>query len=265
MPANSPNGDKVAGSREPAAPLNLDAEDLLTRVVRNGGIPVDSTPDTMVPVTALTPVNVNADTFDVREWHEEDGDQVTLHREGQHVRRQLVLQQRQVVTGLDGQPLLRPANDQIGYLPVAQVLDGWVRDWIDARQMREHRPTPTVPHLIDWLGHRLDWACDNYEPIGDFTDSIRSVRGAEMAVLGEFDPPAPSCDGVECSRCDRRQLFRAQDGSGDIVCRNENCRKVYRQAEYEEWTRELANRERGRRTPEDIKELLRSRTPAQVM
>jgi len=263
VPSGTTTDAKVAGSREPAAPLNLDAEDLLTRVVRNGGIPYDSTPDTLIPAHELQPTKVNVSRFEVAYRRETDeAGAVTLHTDFEHTRQPALLNQRRILTHLDGAPVLQPAGDQIGYLPVAQVLDVWVRDWIDTRQMREHRPVPTVTALIDWLGNRLDWACNHSPAIGDFADAIRSLRGDLMSVLGEYDPPEQPCDGVQCARCDRRQLFHAQDGSGDIVCRNENCRKVYRADDYHALVKEQADQERACRTPAEIAERLRSREPA---
>lgn len=230
--------EHVTGSTDPAAPLNLDAEDLLTRVVRDGGIPIDSTPDTITRVAVLTRVIAPWwQPIGRKRWRRYDVEE--LHRRYTDV----------------------PGGDQIGHLPTAQVLDSWVRSWIDARAYGEHRPTPTVPVLTAWLIDRLDWACDHYPAMDDFAASVRSTRGTLMAVLGEFDPPPVPCDGVECERCDKRLLVRATDGSGDVTCENPDCRKVYRPQEYADWTRRLAGHERSTRDPRQIAELLRRRDP----
>lgn len=236
-------GERVSGSQEPPAPLNLDAEDLMTRVVRHGGQPVDSTPDTMVAATALRDVTVRQAEFDPAT--------------GTHRWWQWTLPQRQPLLTVDGQPLLRPDGDQVGYLPVAQVLDAWARDWVGERAMREHRPVPTVAALVDWLTARLTWACDRYQAVGDFAGSLRQLRGWLMNVLGEFDPPPQVCDGVQCKRCDRRELFVVPDGSGDRECANESCRMIMRQEEFYDWVKHLAGYERSRRDPLEVVELLR--------
>lgn len=238
---------RVSGTPDPSAPLNIDAEDLLTRVVRLGGLPVDVTRDTMVPATELTLVTVKMTTYEPAE--------------GQHAWWDVeAIRQRPLVDDF-GAPILRPARDQTGYLPVAQVLDAWARDWVRERRRREHRPTPAVPNLVQWLGNRLDWACDDYPYVGDFAASMRHVRGNLMAVLGEFDPPPEHCDGVQCKRCDKKMLVRAQDGSEDVLCEYPDCRKVYRREEFDDWVNHLAGYERSRRTPEEIRGLLRRRTP----
>lgn len=246
-PVNAPN-ERVTGSTDPAAPLNLDAEDLLTRVARPYGQPVDSTTDTMIQAGAIAAVRVDVAAF----------------VNGRHVVRTVDLWQRVALVDEHGHPVLKPAGDQVGYLPVAQVLDAWARDWARERDMREHPPAPTVTALVGWLADRLDWACGHYEPIGDFAASLRVLRGNMMNVLGEFDPPPAHCDGVPCQRCDQKQLFDAQDGSADVLCRNPDCLKVYRRAEYELWTDELAEQERGKRDAQQIRDLLRRRLPAET-
>lgn len=239
-------GEKVSGTPDPAAPLNIDAEDLMTRVVRRGGIPVDgvSVPDSMLePVTELVLVEAEMALFDPASV--------------QHGRWIVEGFEKRLITSPDGQPVLRPINDQTGYLPVAQVLDSWAREWVQVRAMRERRPLPTVAVLVDWLTNRLDWACKAYEPIGDFAASLKQLRGQLMNVLGEFDPPPQACDGVQCKRCDRRELFVVADGSGDRECAYEGCRKIYREEEFVDWVKHLAGYERSRRTPAELRELMR--------
>lgn len=247
VPGDNPD-QKVTGSRDPAAPLNLDAEDLLTRVTRLGGIPVDVTRDTMTPATTLELVKVLMARFEPSETD--------------HSWWEMNIFERRPLVDSEGLPVLQPARDQVGYLPVAQVLDAWARHWVIVRDMREHRPTPTVPTLTRWLADRLPWACDHYDAIGDFAASVRTIRGNLMAVLGEFDTPPQHCDGIPCNRCDRKELFFADDGSGDVICRNQNCLKVFRRPEFDAWKAHLDGYERSRRTPDQIRELLRRRTPA---
>ena len=237
--------ERVTGTPEPEAPLNVNAEDLLTRAARLGGVPVDSTPDTLVPAIQLI-----TEPVEIRYL---DGTTPAVRYE--------LRTRRAHLTDQRGRLLYQAGRDQIGYLPVAQVLDAWARHW--ATERREHRPQPTVPTLVRWLADRLDWACDHYEPIGDFTASLRTVRGNMMAVLGEFDPPPAPRDGVQCKSCDKRgTLYDAGDGSGDTICANEDCRKVYSAKEYHDWVAHLAGFERSQRSPGEVAELLRRRDPA---
>ena len=240
--------EKVTGSTDPAAPLNVDAEDLLTRVVRDGGIPHDTTRDTPIPATALVPVTVSVTTFAAGTYHTRNETRI----------------ERRILTDDHGQALYRPGRDQVGYLPVAQVLDAWVRDWIHERGQHEHRPPTDAPTLISWLGNRIDWAATHYAAIGDFMQSLRTVRGNMMNVLGEFDPPPQSCDGVQCAGCDKRILFRAPDGSGDVLCRNPDCQKVYRPADFTDLVKRQSDTERAKRDAKEIREALLRREPANI-
>jgi hypothetical protein len=236
-------GERVSGTTDPAAPLNLDVADLMTGVVRPGGVPVDGVHGAMEPATELVLARQRMATFDPAA--------------GEHAWWWVEAYERRPLVDADGWPVLRPVADQVGYVPVAQVLDSWAREWVEVRGMRERCPVPTVPVLVDWLTNRLDWACRRFDPIGVFAESVRTLRGQLMSVLGEFDPPPQPCDGVQCKRCDRRELFVVPDGSGDRACANPDCLKIFRQEEFHEWVRHLAGYERSRRDPKEIAELLR--------
>lgn len=223
----------VSGSRDPAAPLDLDLHDLLGDVVRDGGRPIDVTGDNWVWVMLDTkPRKVWADNG----WR--------------HVGRREV----------------RPAGDQIGQVPVAAILDQEVRAWADAAAPgSKFRPRPDVPVMVRWLTDRLPWAYERYGPIDVFAATVRLVRGRLMSALGEFDPPDQPCVGVQCKRCDKRMLFRVQDGSGEVECKNPDCMKIYGADEYADWSRHLGSYERARRAPEEVRELLFGRGGADVV
>jgi hypothetical protein len=241
-PASSVAADEmVSSSPEPTTPLDINVHDLLGPVVRDGGRPIDVTGDNWVPALDTQPRVVWADNG----W--------------KPPRRTVVLDRRPALNA-DGRKVMVPAGDQIGHIPVAQILDQEVRAWIDAGAPGSRwRPTPTVPTMTAWLARRLTWACDTYEPIGEFAHQIRSLRGTLMAALGEFDPDPEPCSGVACKRCDLRMLFRRKDGTNDVECQNPDCLKIYSQVEYLDWSTHIGAYERSQRTPQEVAELLARR------
>lgn len=235
---------RVSGSREPVAPINLDLHDLLGDVVRDGGRPIDTTGDNWVPKLTTAPRTLWVDN-------------------GAKGKRKTTVQDRRPALDQQGRRVMVPAGDQVGFVPVAQIIDQEVRAWQDAGAPgSKFRPSPTVPAMVDWLTNRLPWALERYEPIDAFADAIRLVRGRLMSALGEFDPPDEPCVGVQCKRCDKRLLFRVQDGSGEVECKNPDCAKIYKADEYTDWARHLGGYERSLRSPEEIRELLYGRGPA---
>lgn len=260
-PSTAPDTIITGGTIEPSTPLNLHLHDLPADVIRDGGKPVDVIHDTLIPADTITPVTVPVARIEVTERHETTADgTTTIHHDIRHIRETLHLRQRQILTDEHGNPLLRPAGDQTGVVSVAQALDQDVRAMIDAGAPGSRwRPTPTIESLTEWIKNRLPWAYDNYHGLDALTATIKRVRGQLMAVLGEFDPEPELCDGVECSRCGLRMLYRRQDGSGDVECHNPDCRKVFRADDYHKWVEHLSGYERSRRSPDEVTRLLRGR------
>jgi hypothetical protein len=230
-PTPAAQADDRPATRSPGeapVPLNLHIADLLGAVVRDGGRPIDNVGDNWLPVII--------DSKPRKQWTDNGW---------QHV----------------GRREYRPAGDQIGALPVAHILDRHVRAWIDAGAPGSRwRPTPTVAALVGWLTARLGWACDNYPHIDAFAAAVSRLRGQMMAALGEFDPEAERCEGVECKRCDLKMLFRRQDGTGDVECQNPDCSAVMSGSDYQEWVKHLGGYEASVRSPQEVAELLRERT-----
>ncbi len=204
----------TGGGHEAPVPLDLHAHDLLGPVIRDGGRPIDVTGDNWLPiVVGAIPHKVWATDG----WRQE------------------------------GRIEYRPAGDQIGVIPVAQLLDQEMRAWADAGAPgSRYRPAPTTPNLVDWLTKRLDWACDHYPGMDAFADTLSSTRGTLMGALGDFDPEPERCDGVACKRCDLRMLFRSIDGSNEVECQNPDCLKIYTATEYAEWVKEQGRSERSK-------------------
>lgn len=228
----------TGGATEPATPINLHLHDLLADVIRDGGRPIDTTGDNWVQAITTQPRAIWVDN-------------------GHKGKRRSVVLDRKPAQDPNGYKVMVPAGDQIGEVPIAQILDQEVRAWIDHGAPGCHwRPTPTITNLIDWLTKRLHWACDNYPAMDEFAATLSRIRGQLMDALGEFDPEAELCDGIRCNRCDLRMLYRRDDGTGDVECQNPDCLKVFSTDEYRDWTRHLANEEHATR-PETVAALRR--------
>jgi hypothetical protein len=242
-PSLAPDIIVTGGDGEAPVPLDLHLHDLLADVVRDGGRPVDVTGDNWVQALTTRPVTV-------------------VVSEGHRGHREVVVLDRTPRRDGNGWRVMVPAGDQVGVVPVAQVLDQEVRALIDAGAPGSRwRPTPTIGGLTEWLGRRSDWACDHYPAVDQLVAAVKLVRGQLMGVLGEFDPEPELCDGVACNRCDLRMLYRRQDGSGCVDCQNPDCRKVFTAAEYLALVRGAGADEREQRGPVEVAALLRSALP----
>lgn len=134
-------------------------------------------------------------------------------------------------------------EDQTGYLPVATVLDGWVRDWREHRDRGEGLPEATVPALARWLSVRLDDACDDHPAVDEFHDEIKQLRSSLRSTLGVVDIPDYK-RGVPCRSCDNLTLVR-YNGSDWVECTavdtdGNPCPELMSPEEYERWTGLLA-------------------------
>jgi Zn ribbon nucleic-acid-binding protein len=120
-----------------------------------------------------------------------------------------------------------PHGDQTGHQPVAVVLDQWVRDWQETRARREGLPVPTVPELVRWLRHRLEWACDEHPAVDEFAAEVRETLAALRGVLGltrlRHRLPAP------CPDCEMLTLVR-EDGGDYVECGA--CHRLWTEDEY---------------------------------
>lgn len=122
-------------------------------------------------------------------------------------------------------------GDQIGQLSVATVLDSWVRDWRETRDMREALPDPTVPALGRWLTDRLDWACSDHPAVDEFAAEIRNLHRVVRTVVGVNDIRPEHLD-VPCRRCDLLDLHRLP-GQDRVECGS--CGDLLTEEEYLRW------------------------------
>lgn len=124
---------------------------------------------------------------------------------------------------------------QIGYLSVATELDTWVRDWITYSWCPgDHLPVPTVVTLADWLGKRLDVACDRHEGIDEFAVDIRRMLSVCQRLVGDAPVRPTVLDGVPCAtaECDGILLHRPGD---DYWAECALCGRLWREDEYRQW------------------------------
>lgn len=149
----------------------------------------------------------------------------------------------------------RHPGDHTGHIAVASLLDGWVRSWRDSLWPGHHLPPATVDELVAWLRKRLEDACDFYPELPLFAEEVKAVRSALRGLAGEIDPPPEPCDGVDCSRCEKRSMFRRPGDTYRAEC--SNCGTLYTEDEYASLIAAQAKTERGKRQPEEIAALLR--------
>lgn len=128
------------------------------------------------------------------------------------------------------------AQDQVGDVPPAVLLDSWCRDWQTVRNMAETLPPPSVENLCRWLLDRLGDALEKHAAaMPPFFDEIRDMHSRLWREAGRSEAQPEHCWGVPCRRCDRFLLFRTTDGSGDVECKHPDCLAVLRAHEYTTW------------------------------
>lgn len=205
----------VSGTAEASTPVQVAAVDLTLDYRHTGTVR-----DTMVPK--------------VRTWPD-PGRYVTVTVDSRPVRQQVW--HRELVVDEHGDPVMVPAGDQVGELPVTSLLDSWAQVWREHRQVGEGRPRPTVEVLTRWLADRVDDACDDGRAIGDFSAELGRLVAILNAVLGLVDHDEYMV-GVPCAACDKQTLWRS-NGSKWIECGS--CPHLLSLDEYRRHTEWLAS------------------------
>lgn len=126
-------------------------------------------------------------------------------------------------------------HDQRGLIPAAALLDSWARDWIGTLpDVGEHLPAPTVPQLTDWLGTRLQIACDHHLAVDEFAREIRGLLASIRRALNRDLSPVRY--RASCPYCGTRTLQR-EPGADWIECKGVDreepgCGRLWGQDEY---------------------------------
>lgn len=136
-------------------------------------------------------------------------------------------------------PLAYPEqdDDQIGYLSVATVLDGWCRDLAETR--RETTPAPAPAIQCRYLLDRLDWAFTDHPAVDELAKEISDLWHVLRRAAGLTTPQPELCEGVPCKSidCDLRSLYRLA-GADYVECAS--CSRLYTASEYADWVRLVA-------------------------
>lgn len=114
-------------------------------------------------------------------------------------------------------------GDQIGAVPVAGLLDTWVREFValrGAQGVRDTLPAPTVPALVGWLRPRVEWIFDTAPAFFDYAAEVRGCVAEVRFVLGISR--RPTYYPTACPQCRRLGLYRRPGGRyvecGDCGC-----------------------------------------------
>lgn len=130
-----------------------------------------------------------------------------------------------------------PHGDQTGAVPIASVLDQWVRDWHETIGGNAPLPVPTVPSLVGWLRSRdrFEWALTYHAALDEFAREIRQMAGALRSALCVSRPTIKFT--IPCPRCEVRALVRDAAGGDYVECAA--CHTLWTEAEYERLVRLL--------------------------
>jgi hypothetical protein len=126
--------------------------------------------------------------------------------------------------------------DQIGHLPVAMELDGYVEALRDHRNKGEGRPDPDTAVLCRWLLDRLDDAAVDWPVIAELFTKVRELWAALRGSLGEYDGHEYH-KGIPCPRCSMLTLIR-KPASDFITC--EACPAYLSIPEFEEHVKSMS-------------------------
>jgi hypothetical protein len=142
-------------------------------------------------------------------------------------------------------PLGEP-GDQIGYLPVATVLDRWCRHVRDVLHPEFHLPKADVDALVDALHRDLDDICDKLPGVlAHLAEDLRALGSAMRVILRETEPVPQPLLGVRCEHCKTMSTLVPWTTGEYTECKA--CGQLYTPTDREELTRrQLADVRRPR-------------------
>lgn len=212
-PGSGSGEPRVAGTREPAVPVNLTAVDMLLRPEWSGSVA-----DTVVPAMTTVVEQVRAVRTAVEFHQVDDGPAVPVPvvvEEIQQVRRKVP------VMGRFG-PLWTSAGDQDGEVPVLPVLRGW------CEAVREQTGGVWgVPHDVasaaGILRTRADWLCQHLEAVGDLAAEVLTMVCVMRSQLHlsrrvtYLPEPCPKCSLLALRRAQHNPRYSECVGCGALV------------------------------------------------
>lgn len=93
-------------------------------------------------------------------------------------------------------------GDQIGFLPVATILDGWARYARDVLHPDFTLPAADVDSLVAVLYRDVDDMCDRMPAdVAQLAVDLKSLIAAMRMILREADPVPQPLLGVRCEHC----------------------------------------------------------------
>jgi hypothetical protein len=122
------------------------------------------------------------------------------------------------------------ARDQIGYLPVATVLDSWARHFRDCLRPGFRLPRPDVDSLVAFLDrHLLDAVEALPAVLPSFAGDLRALGSALRHILQENEPVPQPLLGVRCRRCRTMSTLVPWPTGEYVECRA--CGQLYNPAD----------------------------------
>jgi hypothetical protein len=121
-------------------------------------------------------------------------------------------------------------RDQIGFLPVATVLDSWARYVRDSLRPDFHLPQGDVEHLVQFLHNHLADVIDRLPGcLPGLAGDLRHLGSALRQVLRETEPAPQPLLGVRCRRCQTMSALVPWESGEYVECHN--CGQLYNPAD----------------------------------
>lgn len=117
-------------------------------------------------------------------------------------------------------------RDQVGFLPVATVLDMWARHFRDCLRPNFHLPKATVEDLVGFLDKHLPDAVAHLpHSLPGFAADLRALGMALRQILRDTDPAPQPLLGVRCGHCKTMSTLVPWPTGEYVECRT--CGQLY--------------------------------------